>query len=65
MEPTAGGKIGGKGQIEIALGSQNSRSGLVFDLQAENLPADAIAQIYNIPLLKSAMSRLKLKFSGL
>ncbi|MDQ2096243.1 MAG: translocation/assembly module TamB domain-containing protein [Tychonema bourrellyi B0820] len=50
VEPTAGGKIGGKGQIEIALGSQNSRSGLVFDLQAENLPADAIAQIYNIPI---------------
>ncbi len=50
IEPTAGGKIGGKGEIEIALGSQNSRSGLVFDLQAENLPADAIAQIYNIPI---------------
>ncbi len=50
VEPTAGGKIGGKGQIEIALGSQNSRSGLVFDLQAENLPADAIAQIYKLPI---------------
>jgi translocation and assembly module TamB len=48
--PTAGGKIGGKGQIEIALGSENSRSGLVFDLQAENLPADAIAQIYALPI---------------
>ncbi|MCC3469505.1 MAG: translocation/assembly module TamB domain-containing protein, partial [Microcoleus sp. PH2017_06_SFM_O_A] len=26
------------------------RSGLVFDLQAENLPADAIAQIYALPI---------------
>ena len=48
--PTAGGKIGGKGEVEIGLGSQNSRSGLVFDLQAENLPADAIAQIYALPI---------------
>ena len=50
VEPTAGGKIGGKGEIEIGLGSQNSRSGLVFDLQAENLPADAIAKIYALPI---------------
>ncbi len=48
--PAAGGKIGGKGEVEIGLGSQNSRSGLVFDLQAENLPADAIAQIYALPI---------------
>ncbi|MCU0544274.1 MAG: translocation/assembly module TamB domain-containing protein [Oscillatoriaceae cyanobacterium Prado104] len=46
VAPAVGGKIGGKGQIDIAIGSDNSRSGLVFDLQAENLPADAIAQIY-------------------
>ncbi len=48
--PAAGGKIGGKGQVDIGLGSQNSRSGLVFDLQAENLPADAIAKIYALPI---------------
>ncbi len=48
--PAAGGKIGGKGEVEIGLASQNSRSGLVFDLQAENLPADAIAQIYALPI---------------
>ena len=48
--PAAGGKIGGKGQIEIALGSDNSRSGLVFDLQAENVPGDAIVQIYALPI---------------
>ncbi|MEG3841880.1 translocation/assembly module TamB, partial [Microcoleus sp. herbarium14] len=48
--PAAGGKIGGKGQIDIALGSENSRSGLVFDFQAENVPGDAIAQIYDLPI---------------
>jgi translocation and assembly module TamB len=48
--PAAGGKIGGKGQIQIGLGSENSRSGLVFDLQAENVPGDAIAQIYALPI---------------
>ncbi|MEG4583950.1 translocation/assembly module TamB domain-containing protein [Microcoleus sp. MOSTC5] len=48
--PAAGGKIGGKGQVDIALGSENSRSGLVFDLQAENLPADNLAQIYALPI---------------
>ncbi|MCC3449614.1 MAG: translocation/assembly module TamB domain-containing protein [Microcoleus sp. PH2017_39_LGB_O_B] len=48
--PAAGGKIGGKGEVDITLGSENSRSGLVFDLQAENLPADAIAQIYALPI---------------
>ena len=48
--PSAGGKIAGKGEVDIGLGSQNSRSGLVFDLQAENLPADAIAQIYALPI---------------
>ncbi len=48
--PAAGGKIGGQGEVEIGLGSQNLRSGLVFDLQAENLPADAIAQIYALPI---------------
>jgi len=50
VEPAVGGKIGGKGQINIALGNNNSRSGLVFDLQAENLPADAIAKIYALPI---------------
>ncbi|MEG3975328.1 translocation/assembly module TamB domain-containing protein [Microcoleus sp. herbarium8] len=44
--PAAGGKISGKGEVDIALGSGNSRSGLVFDLQAENVPGDAIAKIY-------------------
>jgi translocation and assembly module TamB len=48
--PAAGGKIGGKGKVEIALGSENSRSGLVFDLQAENIPGDAIAQVYALPI---------------
>ncbi len=48
--PAAGGKIGGKGQIQIGLGSENSRSGLVFDLQAENVPGDAIAKIYALPI---------------
>ncbi|MCC3604194.1 MAG: translocation/assembly module TamB [Microcoleus sp. PH2017_29_MFU_D_A] len=48
--PAAGGKIGGKGEVDITLGSENSRSGLVFDLQAENLPGDAIAQIYALPI---------------
>ncbi|TAE05228.1 MAG: translocation/assembly module TamB [Oscillatoriales cyanobacterium] len=50
VEPAVGGKIGGKGQIDIALANNNSPSGLVFDLQAENLPADAIAQIYSLPI---------------
>ena len=48
--PAAGGKIGGKGQIQIGFGSENSRSGLVFDLQAENVPGDAIAKIYALPI---------------
>jgi translocation and assembly module TamB len=48
--PAAGGKIGGKGEVDIALGSENSRSGLVFDLQAEKVPGDAIAQIYALPI---------------
>ncbi|MGB8687796.1 MAG: translocation/assembly module TamB, partial [Microcoleus sp.] len=48
--PAAGGKISGKGQVDLALGSENSRSGLVFDFQAENLPADAIAQVYALPI---------------
>ena len=48
--PAAGGKIGGKGEVDIGLGSDNSRSGLVFDLQAENVPGDAIAQIYALPI---------------
>ncbi|MEG3972332.1 translocation/assembly module TamB domain-containing protein [Microcoleus sp. T2B6] len=48
--PAAGGKIGGKGQVDIALKSKNSPSGLVFDLQAENLPADNLAQIYALPI---------------
>ncbi|MCC3406111.1 MAG: translocation/assembly module TamB domain-containing protein [Microcoleus sp. PH2017_10_PVI_O_A] len=48
--PAAGGKISGKGEVDLALGSENSRSGLVFDLQAENLPGDAIAQIYALPI---------------
>ncbi|MEG4576079.1 translocation/assembly module TamB domain-containing protein [Microcoleus sp. N3A4] len=48
--PAAGGKIGGKGEVDIALGSENSRSGLVFDLQAENLPADNLAQIYALQI---------------
>ncbi|MGB7892150.1 MAG: translocation/assembly module TamB, partial [Microcoleus sp.] len=48
--PAAGGKISGKGEVDIALGSKNSASGLVFDFQAENVPADAIAQIYDLPI---------------
>ncbi|MBE9188004.1 translocation/assembly module TamB domain-containing protein [Microcoleus sp. LEGE 07076] len=48
--PAAGGKIGGKGEVDIALSSQNSPSGLVFDLQAENVPADNLAQIYSVPI---------------
>jgi translocation and assembly module TamB len=48
--PAAGGKIGGKGEVDIALGSKNSPSGLVFDFQVENLPADALAQIYALPI---------------
>jgi translocation and assembly module TamB len=48
--PAAGGKIGGKGQVDIALKSKNSPSGLVFDFQVENLPADALAQIYALPI---------------
>ncbi|MEG4092436.1 translocation/assembly module TamB domain-containing protein [Microcoleus sp. Pol12B4] len=48
--PTAGGKIGGKGEVDIALKSKNSPSGLVFDFQAENVPGDAIAQIYALPI---------------
>ncbi|MEG4395315.1 translocation/assembly module TamB domain-containing protein [Microcoleus sp. BROC3] len=48
--PAAGGKIGGKGEVDIALGSENSRSGLVFDLQVENVPGDAIAKIYALPI---------------
>ncbi|MEG4580583.1 translocation/assembly module TamB domain-containing protein [Microcoleus sp. MON1_C5] len=48
--PAAGGKLGGKGEVEIALKSKNSPSGLVFDLQAENLPADNLAQIYALPI---------------
>ncbi|MEG5139019.1 MULTISPECIES: translocation/assembly module TamB domain-containing protein [unclassified Microcoleus] len=48
--PAAGGKIGGKGEVYLASGSENSRSGLVFDLQAENVPGDAIAQIYAVPI---------------
>ncbi|MEG4506452.1 translocation/assembly module TamB domain-containing protein [Microcoleus sp. F6_B4] len=48
--PAAGGKIGGKGEVDIALGSENSRSGLVFDFQVENVPADNLAQIYALPI---------------
>ncbi|MEG4274352.1 MULTISPECIES: translocation/assembly module TamB domain-containing protein [unclassified Microcoleus] len=48
--PAAGGKIGGKGEVDLALGSENSRSGLVFDFQVENVPADNLAQIYALPI---------------
>ncbi|MEG4516342.1 MULTISPECIES: translocation/assembly module TamB domain-containing protein [unclassified Microcoleus] len=48
--PAAGGKIVGQGEVDIALSSKNSRSGLVFDFQVENVPADAIAQIYDLPI---------------
>jgi len=48
--PAAGGKLSGQGEVDIALGSGNSRSGLVFDLQAENVPGDAIAQIYAVQI---------------
>ncbi|MEG4970381.1 translocation/assembly module TamB domain-containing protein [Microcoleus sp. B6-A1] len=48
--PAAGGKIGGKGEVDLALSKDNSRSGLVFDFQAENVPGDAIAQIYALPI---------------
>ncbi|MEG4446924.1 translocation/assembly module TamB domain-containing protein [Microcoleus sp. AT9_B5] len=48
--PAAGGKIGGKGEVDIALGSKNSPSGLVFDFQVENVPADNLAQIYALPI---------------
>ena len=48
--PAAGGKIGGKGEVDIALKSKNSPSGLVFDFQVDNLPADALAQIYALPI---------------
>ncbi|MEG4804565.1 MULTISPECIES: translocation/assembly module TamB domain-containing protein [unclassified Microcoleus] len=48
--PAAGGKIGGKGEVDLTLGSENSRSGLVFDFQAENVPGDALAQIYAVPI---------------
>ena len=48
--PAAGGKIGGKGEVDIALKSKNLPSGLVFDFQVENLPADALAQIYALPI---------------
>ncbi|MEG5067394.1 translocation/assembly module TamB domain-containing protein [Microcoleus sp. B3-A4] len=48
--PAAGGKLGGKGQVDIALKNKKSPSGLVFDLQAENLPADNLAQIYALPI---------------
>ncbi|MEG5127969.1 translocation/assembly module TamB domain-containing protein [Microcoleus sp. ARI1-B5] len=48
--PAAGGKIGGKGEVDLTLGSDNSRSGLVFDFQAENVPGDALAQIYAVPI---------------
>ncbi|MEG4024578.1 translocation/assembly module TamB domain-containing protein [Microcoleus sp. S13C4] len=48
--PAAGGKIGGKGEVDIALKSKNSPSGLVFDFQVENVPGDAIAQIYALPI---------------
>ncbi|MEG4027762.1 MULTISPECIES: translocation/assembly module TamB domain-containing protein [unclassified Microcoleus] len=48
--PAAGGKIGGKGEVDLALSKENSRSGLVFDFQAENVPGDAIAQIYALPI---------------
>ncbi|MEG3907191.1 translocation/assembly module TamB domain-containing protein [Microcoleus sp. w2-18bC1] len=50
LVPAAGGKIGGKGEVDIALGSENSRSGLVFDFQVENVPGDAITQIYALPI---------------
>ncbi|UNU22864.1 translocation/assembly module TamB domain-containing protein [Microcoleus vaginatus] len=48
--PAAGGKISGQGEVEIALQSKNSPSGLVFDFQVENVPGDAIAQIYALPI---------------
>ncbi|MEG4148384.1 translocation/assembly module TamB domain-containing protein [Microcoleus sp. Pol12B5] len=48
--PAAGGKIGGKGEVDIALKSKNLPSGLVFDFQVENVPGDAIAQIYALPI---------------
>ncbi|MEG4172422.1 MULTISPECIES: translocation/assembly module TamB domain-containing protein [unclassified Microcoleus] len=50
LVPAAGGKIGGKGEVDIALKSKNSPSGLVFDFQVENVPGDAIAKIYALPI---------------
>ncbi|MDB9515105.1 translocation/assembly module TamB domain-containing protein [Kamptonema animale CS-326] len=50
VTPSAGGEITGKGQVDIALGEGNLRSGLVLDLAAKDLPADAIAEIYQVSL---------------
>ncbi|OCR02192.1 hypothetical protein BCD67_06110 [Oscillatoriales cyanobacterium USR001] len=46
--PIVGGEITGKGQIGIGLGSGSLRSGLVLDLDAQNLPAEAIARLYQV-----------------
>ncbi|HEY9850580.1 MAG TPA: translocation/assembly module TamB domain-containing protein [Leptolyngbyaceae cyanobacterium] len=45
-KPAVGGQITGKGQIKLG-----QQGGLVFDLQAQNVPAEPIAQLYgtNIP----------------
>ncbi|MEC4984515.1 MAG: translocation/assembly module TamB domain-containing protein [Oscillatoria sp. PMC 1068.18] len=43
--PTLGGKITGKGQINLG-----EKSGLVFDVQANTIPATEIARLYDQPL---------------
>ncbi|MFB2896153.1 translocation/assembly module TamB domain-containing protein [Aerosakkonemataceae cyanobacterium BLCC-F50] len=45
IAPVAGGRITGKGNAKLS-----QPGGVALDLQAQNLPADAIAKIYNVNL---------------
>lgn len=47
ITPTVGGQIAGNGQVEIAL-EPKTPSGLVLDVQVQNLPTDTIARLYNV-----------------
>ena len=48
--PTQGGLLTGKGEIKLGNAQNNTQGGLVFDIQARDVPGDAIARTYGATL---------------
>jgi translocation and assembly module TamB len=56
--PTQGGLLTGRGQIKLGDAQTNSQGGLVFDIQARDLPGDAIARTYGASLGEIAIGNI-------